>query len=53
MPGAPAGGPLRFLIPVSAALVGWLTNWLAVEMIFWPLEWLGIPPTAAQSHPQT
>jgi len=33
----------HLLIPVSAALVGWLTNWLAVEMIFWPLEWLGIP----------
>ena len=33
----------HILIPLSAASVGWITNWLAVEMIFWPLEWLGIP----------
>jgi hypothetical protein len=25
------------LIPVVAAFVGWLTNWLAVKMIFYPI----------------
>jgi len=31
------------LIPVVAALVGWLTNWLAVQMIFYPVHYRGIP----------
>jgi len=31
------------MIPVIAAFVGWLTNWLAVQMIFYPIEWKGIP----------
>lgn len=31
------------MIPVIAAIVGWFTNWLAVEMIFFPLEWRGLP----------
>mmetsp|Transcript_11578 Transcript_11578/g.20917 ORF Transcript_11578/g.20917 Transcript_11578/m.20917 type:complete len:572 (-) Transcript_11578:317-2032(-) len=31
------------LIPVSAAFVGWFTNWLAVKMIFYPLEFRGVP----------
>ena len=31
------------LIPVIAALVGWFTNWLAVQMIFYPVEYAGIP----------
>lgn len=31
------------LIPVVAACVGWLTNWLAVKMIFYPIVFLGVP----------
>ena len=31
------------LIPCVAAFVGWLTNWLAVQMIFYPIEFRGIP----------
>ena len=31
-------------IPITAALVGWATNVLAVKMTFWPLEFKGIPP---------
>jgi hypothetical protein len=30
-------------IPVIAALVGWLTNYLAVQMIFYPIQYWGIP----------
>ncbi len=31
-------------IPVTAALVGWITNWLAIRMTFHPLRFLGIAP---------
>ncbi len=31
-------------IPVVAALIGWGTNWLAVKMSFYPLEFVGLPP---------
>lgn len=31
-------------IPVVAGLIGWGTNWLAVKMTFWPVEFVGIPP---------
>ena len=31
------------LIPLVAAFVGWFTNWLAVKMIFYPINFLGIP----------
>ena len=30
-------------IPVCAALVGWVTNWIAVQMIFYPIHFWGIP----------
>jgi uncharacterized membrane protein YheB (UPF0754 family) len=33
----------HLLIPVIAACVGWITNKLAVDMIFYPLSWTGIP----------
>ena len=32
------------LIPVINAVVGWGTNWLALKMTFYPLEFQGIPP---------
>ena len=31
-------------IPLVAGLIGWGTNWLAVKMTFWPLEFVGVPP---------
>ena len=31
-------------IPVIAALIGWVTNWLAIKMTFFPLEFVGKPP---------
>jgi uncharacterized membrane protein YheB (UPF0754 family) len=31
------------LIPCVAALVGYVTNWLAVQMIFYPIRYVGIP----------
>lgn len=31
-------------IPVVAALVGWLTNWLALAMTFKPIEFVGFRP---------
>ena len=30
-------------IPVCAAAVGWITNWIAVQMIFYPIAFLGVP----------
>jgi len=34
--------PLKHLtIPLAAAFVGWLTNWLAVQMIFYPIDFWG------------
>jgi uncharacterized membrane protein YheB (UPF0754 family) len=32
------------IIPIVAALTGWGTNWLAVKMTFWPIEFVGIRP---------
>ncbi len=31
-------------IPLVAGTIGWGTNWLAVRMTFWPVEFVGIPP---------
>lgn len=31
-------------IPVIAAFIGWITNWLAIKMTFYPLEFVGKPP---------
>ena len=29
--------------PLTAAFVGWFTNWVGVQMLFYPLQWRGIP----------
>eukprot|EP00978_Attheya_sp_CCMP212_P014204 scaffold36122_cov67-Attheya_sp.AAC.1 len=39
------------LIPIIAAFVGWFTNYLAVQMIFYPLEWRGIPIRRVEGEP--
>ena len=31
------------MIPIIAALVGWVTNYLAVQMIFYPINYIGLP----------
>ena len=31
-------------IPFIAGAVGWITNWMAVKMTFYPLEFIGIRP---------
>ena len=35
---------LYIFMPISYALVGWLTNVLALKMTFYPLKFIGIPP---------
>lgn len=39
------------LIPVIAAFVGWFTNYLAVEMIFYPIRWRGLPIKVIEGEP--
>ncbi|MFT6028027.1 MAG: uncharacterized membrane protein YheB (UPF0754 family), partial [Bacteroidia bacterium] len=31
-------------IPIISGLVGWGTNWLAIQMTFYPIEFVGIKP---------
>jgi len=31
-------------IPLLAGMIGWATNWLAIKMTFWPIEFIGIKP---------
>ncbi|XOV78730.1 MAG: DUF445 domain-containing protein [Aestuariibacter sp.] len=35
---------MLLLIPIISAFVGWFTNFLAVKMMFYPLEFVGIKP---------
>jgi hypothetical protein len=35
--------PLTFIsIPVVAAIVGYVTNYVGVNMLFYPIEWTGL-----------
>jgi len=34
----------QLTIPVVAGIIGWLTNWMAIKMMFHPLEFVGIKP---------
>ena len=36
--------PIVLLIPLISALVGWFTNVVAIKMMFYPVEFVGIPP---------
>ena len=38
-------------IPLVAAFVGWFTNYLAVQMIFYPIKWRGIPFKRVEGEP--
>lgn len=31
-------------VPVMAAVIGWLTNWLAIQMLFYPVHFVGLGP---------
>lgn len=35
---------MLLLIPIISAVVGWFTNFLAVKMMFYPIEFIGIKP---------
>lgn len=35
---------LLLLIPFTSAIVGWITNYLAVKMMFYPIEFVGFRP---------
>ncbi|KAL7541568.1 hypothetical protein ACHAXR_011034 [Thalassiosira sp. AJA248-18] len=39
------------LIPLVAGFVGWLTNYLAVQMIFYPIRWRGLPIYKIEGEP--
>ena len=32
------------LIPVVAAFIGWITNWIAIQLTFYPLDFVGFRP---------
>lgn len=32
------------LMPLTYGFIGWLTNWVAIRMMFYPIEFKGIPP---------
>jgi uncharacterized membrane protein YheB (UPF0754 family) len=35
-------------IPLSGGIIGWFTNWLAIQMTFYPIEYWGIRPAGWQ-----
>lgn len=44
--------PLQFFsIPLVAGLVGYITNWVGVKMLFYPTRWLGIPIVRVPGQP--
>ncbi|MGV3667125.1 MAG: DUF445 domain-containing protein, partial [Leptospira bouyouniensis] len=32
------------MIPFTYGFVGWVTNWLALKMTFYPIQFIGFPP---------
>lgn len=38
------GSGKLLIIPFTYGFVGWVTNWLALKMTFYPLRFVGIPP---------
>jgi len=40
--------PFVLLLPVVASFTGWVTNWAAVKMLFWPERFVGIGPIGWQ-----
>lgn len=52
---------LLILTPLITAGIGWLTNWVAIQMLFHPRvpmrvffwKWQGLTPAASNSSPQS
>lgn len=40
---------LLLTVPTITAFIGWMTNWSAVKMIFWPPRFIGVGPIGWQS----
>jgi uncharacterized membrane protein YheB (UPF0754 family) len=40
--------PILLSIPVTAALIGWVTKLLAIKMLFWPEKFIGVGPIGWQ-----
>lgn len=38
------GGWKLLMIPFTYGFVGWVTNWLALKMTFYPIQFIGFPP---------
>lgn len=38
------GGWKLLMIPFTYGFVGWVTNWLALKMTFYPIHFIGFPP---------
>lgn len=34
----------QLTIPLVAGIIGWFTNWVAIKMMFYPVEFMGIKP---------
>lgn len=44
--------PFSFmLIPICAAIIGYITNWVGVNMLFYPSKWWGIPIYKIEGQP--
>lgn len=39
---------LLFAVPTVTALIGWVTNWAAVKMVFYPAKFVGVGPVGWQ-----
>ena len=39
---------LFLMVPPITAFIGWMTNWAAVKMIFWPRDYSGVGPLGWQ-----
>jgi len=35
---------MQLTIPLVAAIIGWFTNWVAIKMMFYPVDFFGIKP---------
>ena len=35
---------MQLTIPLVAAIIGWFTNWVAIKMMFYPVDFVGIKP---------
>ena len=44
--------PMNYvMIPICAAIIGYITNWVGVNMLFYPLKWTGFPILKIEGQP--